>query len=233
MKRSWWRTGPPVKHTQPVLRPTAGQLLRQGAMLLAVAALWGGILLVLLGATRSSNIAFVAEQGTPERKATVTAAAIKTPTVAAISTTATASPTATDAASTTVTRVAAATVTASATATPAAISTPTPGAAAATLAPAGTMTTLVSFARDVLPIFTQICVKCHGGEKTQKSLVLKTYADLMQGSENGPVVEPGDPGNSLLIDMIVKGKMPKNGPKLLPGQIQTIVNWVTAGAPNN
>ena len=95
------------------------------------------------------------------------------------------------------------------------------------------MTASVSFARDVLPIFTQICVKCHGGEKTNKSLVLKTYDDLMQGSEDGPVVEPGDPRSSLLIDMIVKGKMPKNGPKLLPKQIQLIVDWVTAGAPNN
>jgi mono/diheme cytochrome c family protein len=99
--------------------------------------------------------------------------------------------------------------------------------------PTSVVTTSVSFQRDVLPIFTQICVKCHGGEKTQKSLVLKTYDDLMQGSENGPVVEPGDPGNSLLVDMIVQGKMPKNGPKLLPRQIQTIVDWINAGAPNN
>ena len=227
MKRSWWRTGPPVKRPQPVLKPTAGQLLRQGVMLLAVAALWGGILLVLLGATRSSNIAFVAEQGTPARKATVTAAAIKAPTVAATSTSAKAPATAA-AAGVTATRAAA-----TATVTPTATSTPTPGATAAILAPTGTVTSSVSFARDVLPIFTQICVKCHGGEKTQKSLVLKTYDDLMQGSEDGPVVEPGDPNNSLLVDMIVKGKMPKNGPKLLPRQIQTIVDWVTAGAPDN
>lgn len=210
MKRSWWRTGPPIKHTQPVLRPTAGQLLRQGIVLLAIAALWGGILLVLLGATRSSNVAFVAERGTPLPKAAGTVVANKTPTMAP------AAPA--PAASATVTRVTADAVTASTTATPAAT---------------GIVTASVSFARDVLPIFTQICVKCHGGEKTNKSLVLKTYDDLMQGSEDGPVVEPGDPRNSLLIDMIVKGKMPKNGPKLLPKQIQLIVDWVTAGAPNN
>jgi hypothetical protein len=64
-------------------------------------------------------------------------------------------------------------------------------------------------------------------------LVLKSYDDLMQGSENGSVVEPGDPGNSLLIDKIVTGKMPKTGPKLLPKQIRTIIEWVQAGAPNN
>jgi hypothetical protein len=33
--------------------------------------------------------------------------------------------------------------------------------------------------------------------------------------------------------MIIKGKMPKNGPKLLPKQIQTIVDWIKAGAPDN
>ena len=78
MKRSWWRTGPPIKHTQPVTRPTVGQLLRQVAVLLAGAALWGGIFLILLGATRSSNVASVAEQGTPERKPTIAVASTAT-----------------------------------------------------------------------------------------------------------------------------------------------------------
>jgi hypothetical protein len=55
----------------------------------------------------------------------------------------------------------------------------------------------------------------------------------MQGSDNGPVIAPGDPANSLLVDMIQKGKMPKRGPRLLPRQIQAIVDWVTAGAPDN
>jgi len=76
-------------------------------------------------------------------------------------------------------------------------------------------------------------VKCQGGEKTQRNLVLKTFDDVIQGSENGPVIAPGDPGNSLLIDMIVMGKMPKNGPKLLPAQIRVITDWVKEGAPNN
>lgn len=207
MKRSWWRTGPPINHTQPVLRPTMAQLLRQIAVLFSIAAVWGGILLVLLGATRSSNVAFVAERGTPERKATITGA--------------TRAPTAATGA------------TAPAVPTTAAANTPTPGAATATLVSTGVATGTVSFARDVQPIFTQVCVKCHGGEKTQRNLVLKTYNDVMQGSENGSVVEPGDPGNSLLIDMIVKGKMPKNGPKLLPAQIRAITEWVKEGAPNN
>jgi len=55
----------------------------------------------------------------------------------------------------------------------------------------------------------------------------------MQGSNNGSVIEPGKSAKSLLIDKIVQGKMPKNGPRLLPGQIRIITRWVDEGAPNN
>jgi hypothetical protein len=78
-----------------------------------------------------------------------------------------------------------------------------------------------------------VCVKCHGGENTEAGLVLKTYADVMKGSENGPVVTPGKSVDSLLIELISNGKMPKRGPKLLPAEIRVITQWVDAGAPNN
>jgi cytoskeletal protein RodZ len=115
-----------------------------------------------------------------------------------------------------------------------AAATPTPVLATPTNLPstAGKPGT-VSFSKDVLPIFTSVCVKCHGGEKTEQSLVLKTYADVMQGSDNGPVIEPGKSANSLLIDLINQGKMPKKGPRLLPGQIRIITQWVDEGALNN
>ena len=101
------------------------------------------------------------------------------------------------------------------------------------LAPASVSTAPVSFSHDVLPIFTRICVKCHSGENAPHSLVLTTYADVMAGSENGDVIEPGDPAGSALIEKITTGKMPKNSPHLLPGQIRAIVEWVRQGAPDN
>jgi mono/diheme cytochrome c family protein len=91
----------------------------------------------------------------------------------------------------------------------------------------------VSYQRDVQPIFDQICVKCHGGEEVKEGLSLKTYAEVQAGSNNGPVIVPGDVDNSFLIDQIVKGEMPKRGPKLLPAQIRAITDWVAAGAPDN
>lgn len=91
----------------------------------------------------------------------------------------------------------------------------------------------ISFAQDVLPIFEKRCVKCHGGEDTEEGLVLKTYDDVMAGSWNGEIVEPGNVDKSYLIELIVEGDMPKKAPKLLPKEIKAITAWVEAGAPNN
>jgi mono/diheme cytochrome c family protein len=91
----------------------------------------------------------------------------------------------------------------------------------------------VSFASDILPLFESRCIGCHGGERTQEGLDLKTHASIMTGSENGPVVTPGDAANSLLVEMVATQKMPKRGPKLTPNQVQLITDWVNQGALDN
>jgi hypothetical protein len=91
----------------------------------------------------------------------------------------------------------------------------------------------VSFTNDILPIFESRCIGCHGGERTQEGLDLKTHASLMAGSDNGAVVIPGDAANSLLVEMVATQKMPKRGPKLTPPQVQLISDWVNQGAPDN
>ena len=96
-------------------------------------------------------------------------------------------------------------------------------------APAGE----VSFANDVLPIIESRCVNCHGGDRIEAELLMRTYEEIMAGSENGAVVIPGDVEGSLLVELIANKKMPKRGPKLTPPQVQLISDWVAAGAPNN
>jgi mono/diheme cytochrome c family protein len=96
-------------------------------------------------------------------------------------------------------------------------------------APAAT----VSFVNDVMPIIQSRCVNCHGGDRVEKELLMRTYEELMAGSENGPVIVPGDAANSKLVELVTNQKMPKRGPKLTPPQVQLITNWVAAGAPNN
>jgi cytochrome c len=229
MKRSWWQTGPSIKHTQPIRRPTSGQRLRQLALLALLLLIWGGGFSIFIGAANAAGpttVAMVSPTATTEPVPT------KTPMLAPSTTPA---PTATRPATKpafTVTPEPAVIFKTTTTAVP--TETSTPGATSTIAATAaGGAQTAASFQRDVQPIFDQICVKCHGGEEVKEGLSLKTYAEIMQGSNNGPVIAPGDPANSLLVDMIKQGKMPKRGPKLLPKQIQAIVDWVAAGAPNN
>jgi hypothetical protein len=91
----------------------------------------------------------------------------------------------------------------------------------------------VSFEGHVLPIFEQHCTECHGGDEPEEGLRLTSQAEVMAGSWNGSVVEPGDVENSYLIEQVVTGRMPKRGPKLTPEEIEIITAWVEQGAPDN
>ena len=98
---------------------------------------------------------------------------------------------------------------------------------------ASSVKTNVSYANDVRPILESRCGKCHMGEFVSEGLHMDTYESLMDGSDSGPVIIPGNADDSLLVQKLVEGKMPKRGPKLTPVQIQTIVDWINVGAPNN
>ena len=82
---------------------------------------------------------------------------------------------------------------------------------------------------DIMPIIESRCVNCHGGNRTEEGLNLTTHANILSGSDNGPVVTPGDAVNSLLVEMVATQKMPKRGLKLTPPQIQLITDWVNQG----
>jgi hypothetical protein len=224
-------------------------ILRQLGIAVVIAALWGAL---FGGYTQLVGV----QVPTPAAASTPRATRTQSPTFAPTAVVAAVTPlaSATSPAASPAAAVAASNTPAPSTSTPAAATgtsvpaTSTPIAATstsvlATSTPAAarltpTATTLpqagaVSFSKNVLPIFESICVKCHGGEDTNASLVLKSYADVMLGSENGPVIEPGKSADSLLIQLITEGKMPKKGPKLLPAQIRIITQWVDAGALDN
>jgi hypothetical protein len=93
--------------------------------------------------------------------------------------------------------------------------------------------TNVSFTNDVQPLLESRCGTCHMGEFVNKDLHMDTYESLMEGSESGPVILPGDANHSLIIQKLVDGEMPERGPKLTPAQIQIIADWINVGAPNN
>ena len=63
--------------------------------------------------------------------------------------------------------------------------------------------------------------------------MLSSYANVMKGSNNGPVITPGNVADSFLVKQIVTGEMPKREPRLLPAEVRAISTWVETGAPNN
>ncbi len=88
----------------------------------------------------------------------------------------------------------------------------------------------IDFRTDILPIFEQHCLDCHGNEDPEKNLQLTNYKNVMAGSDDGPVIKPGDPQNSYLVELVSKGRMPKRGKKLTPAEVALIAAWVQAGA---
>jgi len=66
---------------------------------------------------------------------------------------------------------------------------------------------------------------------------LTSYDKVMKGGDEGPVVVAGDPDKSLLIKAL-KGQgaaqmpPPGKGKPLTADQIQTVSDWIKAGAKN-
>lgn len=93
--------------------------------------------------------------------------------------------------------------------------------------------THVTYQEHVLPIFERHCAECHGADDPEEGLELTRYRTAMNGSMHGRVIEPGDPDNSYLVEQIVSGQMPKRRDPLSPAEIEIIIAWIAAGAPEN
>jgi hypothetical protein len=106
------------------------------------------------------------------------------------------------------------------------------------------------FSRDIVPIFERRCGigGCHSESAHQAGLVLTppaAHASLLnkpsQTRLGQVLVRPGDADNSWLVIAIRDddvrrlglARMPLASGPLTPNQIQTIVNWVNRGAPND
>jgi mono/diheme cytochrome c family protein len=87
---------------------------------------------------------------------------------------------------------------------------------------------------DVEALFAQRCVMCHSGEAPPLGLRLDSYEAALEGSANGPVLVPGDPGASELVRRIrgeSEPRMPLGGEPLGAEEIAIVEAWVSAGLP--
>ena len=94
-----------------------------------------------------------------------------------------------------------------------------------------------SFNADILPILTSWCAfaGCHvaGGPE---GINLRTYDAVIAGEEDDDdddTVIAGNARRSELVEEIVEGEMPPDGPLLPAAQIQLIIDWINEGAKNN
>ena len=93
----------------------------------------------------------------------------------------------------------------------------------------------ISFDRDVLPILSDNCFKCHGPDRRTRQANLRL--DLKEGAlrTENPVIQPRDIENSQLIARIMAEDpmrvMPPPSSKLelTSEQIKTLKQWVAVG----
>lgn len=93
----------------------------------------------------------------------------------------------------------------------------------------------VDFDRDVKPILTAHCYKCHGPEKQKGGLRLDNEASAREGGNSGKAFLPGRGTESKLVRAVSgldpDGRMPPDGNKSLTNeQIETLRTWVDGGA---
>ncbi|WP_437230854.1 PSD1 and planctomycete cytochrome C domain-containing protein [Planctomicrobium sp. SH661] len=88
------------------------------------------------------------------------------------------------------------------------------------------------FEKQVRPLLAEHCYKCHSGKTAKGDLRVDSRGQLLLGGESGPAIEPGKPGESLLMQAIryESFEMPPSG-KLKDEQIAILSRWIEMGAP--
>ncbi len=85
------------------------------------------------------------------------------------------------------------------------------------------------FDTKVAPILARRCLDCHSGTDPKGKLDLSDRKQAMEGGENGEVIVPGKPEESLLWEQVNSGEMPPKSP--LNQEEKTVLReWIAAGA---
>lgn len=84
-----------------------------------------------------------------------------------------------------------------------------------------------TFDANIGPIFQTRCVACHSAASPSAGLNLSSYADAMRSGESGPAIVPGDSDNSQLVQT----QREKHFANLTGDELQLVIEWIVAGAP--
>lgn len=87
----------------------------------------------------------------------------------------------------------------------------------------------VSYTENVATVLLEKCADCHM-EDSKGGFSAASFADLMKGGKNGPVIVAGKPDESRLMELIESGEMPKQAEPLSDEYKRDIRDWIKAGA---
>ena len=91
------------------------------------------------------------------------------------------------------------------------------------------------FETRVRPVLAQKCAECHSDQRRRGGLKVSTLDDLLRGGRAGPAIIPGDPDNSLLIQVvrheIDELEMPQDADPLTAREIAGLAEWIAMDAP--
>ncbi|MCX7605496.1 MAG: PSD1 and planctomycete cytochrome C domain-containing protein [Bryobacteraceae bacterium] len=94
--------------------------------------------------------------------------------------------------------------------------------------------TAPDFRRDIEPLLARRCVPCHNASVSNNGLRLDDPEAMLAGGYSGPVIVPGRPDESKLLQRVTSTKkgfqMPPAGPPLSPAEIAVLRSWIEAGA---
>ena len=92
----------------------------------------------------------------------------------------------------------------------------------------------LTYSGKVQSIFESSCQNCHNPQKPRGGWDSSTYQSVMNSGDNGPVVLPGNAEESILAQSILgQGSQMPPIESLPQSEIQIILDWIAAGAPEN
>ena len=97
----------------------------------------------------------------------------------------------------------------------------------------------INYNRDIRPILSDTCYKCHGPDEAERQadLRLDVEGDAIAERDGGAAIVRGDSGKSVLFERIasddpdLRMPPPDSGRSLTPRQIELIKGWIDQGAP--
>ena len=93
----------------------------------------------------------------------------------------------------------------------------------------------IDFAHDIVPVLRKHCAECHSGDNRKGSFSIDTRPDILKGSENGLVIEPGKSAASRVMNLLtsdIEGeRMPPEGARVSPKEVELLKRWIDAGVP--